>query len=67
MQSEIEGMWNVLEYALKDSRKMTGQLEEWSDSKVLQIELNVRTLFFFKGGIGFICFLNLIKFLTAFA
>ena len=33
MQSVIEGIWNKVEYALNELRKMTGQLEECSDSK----------------------------------
>ena len=40
MQSVIEGMWNKVDYSLKDSRKMAGQLEECSDSKVTQSVLN---------------------------
>ena len=33
MQSVIEGICNKVEYALNELRKMTGQLEECSDSK----------------------------------
>ena len=33
MQSVLERMWNKVDYALKDSRKMAGQLEECSDSE----------------------------------
>ena len=56
MQLVIEGVWNMVEYVLKDSRKMTGQLEEYYDSKVLQSGLNGRTFKFFFGGgvVGFI-------------
>ena len=36
-------MWNKLEYALKDSPKLAGLLEECSDSKVMQNMLNGRT------------------------
>ena len=42
MQSLIELMWNKVEYYLKDSRKLAGQLEECFDSKGMQIELNGR-------------------------
>ena len=31
MHSMLEGMWNKVEYDLKDSRNMAGQLEECSD------------------------------------
>ena len=31
MQLLLEGMWDKLEYALKDSKKSAGQLEECSD------------------------------------
>ena len=40
IQSVLEGMWNKVDYSLKDSRKMAGQLEECSDSKVTQSVLN---------------------------
>ena len=30
-QSSLEGMWNKVEYALKDSRKIADQLEECYD------------------------------------
>ena len=33
MQSLLEGMWNKIEYDLKDSQELAGQLEECSDSK----------------------------------
>ena len=44
MQLVLEGMWNKVEYALKDSQKMAGQLEECSDSKVRQSVLIGRSL-----------------------
>ena len=31
MQSVLGGMWNKVEYDLKDSQKMAGQSEECSD------------------------------------
>ena len=31
IQSLLEGMWNKVDYVLKNSQKLTGQLEEWSD------------------------------------
>ena len=40
MQLLLEGMWDKLEYALKDSKKSAGQLEECSDSKVMQSLFN---------------------------
>ena len=40
----LEGMWDKLEYALKDSKKSAGQLEECSDSRVVQSVFNGRTL-----------------------
>ena len=42
MQSVLEGMWNKVEYSLKDSRKTADQLEECSDSKVVKSGLNGR-------------------------
>ena len=66
MQSLLEGMWNKVEYALKDSQKFTGQLEYCSDSKVMQIFLIEIFLNIILGEVGFICFLNPINFLTAF-
>ena len=36
MQSLLEGMWNKSEYAFKDSHKLSGQLEECSNSKGMQ-------------------------------
>ena len=44
MQLLLEGMWDKVEYALKDSKNSAGQLEECSDSKVIQIVFNGRTL-----------------------
>ena len=44
MQLLLEGMWDKVEYALKDSKKSAGQLEECSDSKVIQSVFNGRTL-----------------------
>ena len=35
MQLLLEEMWDKVEYALKDSKKSAGQLEECSDSKVM--------------------------------
>ena len=43
MQSLLEGTWNKVEYNLKDSKKVLGQLEYFSDSKVMQSVLNGRT------------------------
>ena len=43
MQSFPERMWNKVEYDLKDSQKLPGQLEEFSDSKVIQGVLNGKT------------------------
>ena len=34
------GMWNRVEYVLKDSKKAVGQLEVCSDSKEMQSVLN---------------------------
>ena len=50
MQLLLEGMWNKVEYALKDSRKLAGQLEECSDSKLMISELNGRTVKYYFGG-----------------
>ena len=44
MQFLLEGMWDKVEYALKDSKKSAGQLEECYDSKLMQSVFNVRTL-----------------------
>ena len=49
MQSVLEGMWNKVEYALKGSQKMAVQLEECSDSRVMQSVLNGMTLNFHFG------------------
>ena len=43
-------MWNKVDYALKDSQKMAGQLEEFSDSKRIQSVLNGRTFKYHLGG-----------------
>ena len=40
----IEVLWNKIEYALKDSQNVAGQLEEYSYSKGMQSALNGRTL-----------------------
>ena len=40
----LEGMWDKVEYAQKDSKKPTGQLEEFSDSKIMQSVFNGKTL-----------------------
>ena len=66
MQSVLEGMWNKVEYYLKDSRKLAGQLEECFDSKGVQSGLNGRTLNIIKVNVGCICFLSTMNFLTSF-
>ena len=43
IQSLLEGMWNKVDYALKDSQKAASQLEECSDSKRMKSVLNGRT------------------------
>ena len=43
IQTVLEVMWDKVEYALRYSQKMTGQLEECPDSKVMQSVLNGRT------------------------
>ena len=43
MQSLLEVMWNKVEYALRGSLKLVGQLEKCSNSKVTQSVLNGRT------------------------
>ena len=43
MQSLLERIWNKVDYALKDSQKLVGHIEECSNSKVMQIGLNGRT------------------------
>ena len=50
MQSVPKIMWNKVEYALKDSRKMACQLEECSDSKGVKSGLNGRTFKYDFGG-----------------
>ena len=42
-QSLLGGIWNNAYYALKDSQKLAGQLEECSDSKGIQSVLNGST------------------------
>ena len=49
----LEGMENKVKYDLKNSRKMTGQLEECSDLKVMQIVFNGRTFKYHLGGCRF--------------
>ena len=44
IQLLLEGMWDKVDYALKDSKKSAGQLEECSDSKGMQNLFNGRTL-----------------------
>ena len=50
MQLVLEVMGDKVDYALKDSLKMAGQLEDFSDSKVIQILLNGRTFKYTFGG-----------------
>ena len=50
MQSVIEGMWDKVKYALKDLQKLSGQLEECSDSKGVQSGLNISTFKYHFGG-----------------
>ena len=68
MQLLLEGMWNKVEYDLKDSRKPAGQLEECSGSKIMQSVFNGRTFKYHLGGgrVGCIYFHSPINFLTAF-
>ena len=49
MNLMLEVIWNKVEYALKDSRKMEGQVEECSDSKGMKIVLIVRTFKYIFG------------------
>ena len=44
MQSLLEGIWNKIDYYLRDSQKLAGQLEECHDSKGMQSVLNGRNL-----------------------
>ena len=47
----LEGMWNKVEYAFRDSQKMAGQLEECSYSKLIKSVLNGGTFrYIFLGG-----------------
>ena len=66
MQLLLEGIWDKVEYDLKDSKISAGQMEECSDSKAMQSVFNGRTLNTIFGYVGFICFLNTIHLLTAF-
>ena len=50
MKSLLEGMRNKVEYALKDSKQLAGQLEECSDSKGIPSVLNGRTFKYHFGG-----------------
>ena len=53
MQSLLEGMWNKVEYALKYPRKVAGQPEECSDSKVMQFFFNGSNFNYHFGGSRF--------------
>ena len=53
MKAVLEGMWNKVEYALNELRKMTGQLEECSDSKGMKSVLNGSTFKYHFGGSRF--------------
>ena len=44
MQLLLEGMWDKVQYALKDPKKSAGQLEECYDSKAMQSVFNGRNL-----------------------
>ena len=59
-------MCNKVEYALKESRKMAGQLEECSNSKGMQSVFNGSTFKYHFGEVVFICFLSPISFLADF-
>ena len=50
IQSVLELMWNKLEYALNNSQKMAGQLEECYDSKGMQSVLIGRSFKYYFGG-----------------
>ena len=50
MKSLLEGMWNKVEYALNELRKMAGQLKEYSDSKGMKSVLNGSTSKYHFGG-----------------
>ena len=50
MQSVLEGMWNKVECALRDSIKAAVQLEECSNSKGTKSVLNGRTFKYHFGG-----------------
>ena len=66
MKLLLEGMWNKVEHALKDSQKSAGKLEECSDSKVMKSVFNGMTSNIILEEVSFICFPNPINFLTAF-
>ena len=66
MELVLGGMWNKVEYALKDSQKTAGQLEECSYSKGIQSVLSGRTFKYHFGDVGVRCFLSPIEFLTDF-
>ena len=66
MQLLLEGEWNKVEYGLMNSEKVTGQLEEFYDSKGIQTVFNGRTFEYHFVEICFICFPSTINFLTAF-
>ena len=53
MQSVLRVMWNKVERTLKDSQKISGRLEECSDSKGIKSELNGRTFKYYFGGVRF--------------
>ena len=56
MQLVLKGMWNKVEYDLKDSQRMTGQSEECSDSKGIQSVLDGRKIkYHFIGGFTVDC------------
>ena len=50
MQLVLEGIWDKVEYNLKDSQELAGQLEECSDSRVMKSLLNRRTFKYHFGG-----------------
>ena len=53
MKQLLELTWNRVEYALKDSQKEAGQLEECYDSKGMQSLLNGRTFIYHCWGSRF--------------
>ena len=50
IQSLLGGVWNKVEYALKDSQNLAGQLEECYYSKGIKSFLNGITLKYHLGG-----------------